>query len=550
MTTTIVGLAIAYALYRAITLAWVNDDAFISFRYAQNLISGHGLVYNIGERIEAYTNFLWTIIVAAGMYFGAEPILFSQILSIGCYLGTMIIFGLLALRLTDKTRLIIPLTMLCLAVSYDVQVYATSGLETSLAMFLLSLGFYFLVVREGIKGSTLGSFFLILGVMTRPDLAMVYIAGGLFIFVLPGDRLRRILGYLSPAVLVYLPYWLWRFSYYGFPFPNSYYAKSGGLSWYEQGLTYVWLYFKTYYALILVPILLVAAFWLVFRRKVWADKPRIADRALLLSALFILFDLFYIIRVGGDYMFARFLIPITPILFFLIERTIAKLRTRDLIKVGIAVLVIAATLFRWNQFDPPELRIDGITDERINYPFEKVVEAEKEGAILKRYISDRNVSVAFYGMKAMLVYYSEVPYALEAAASLNDTLIAHLPIDMRGRPGHEKRMPYNYLVERGINFVLGGTLDRKPDPTIPGVISFDGIIAQIVVYENSLMEELKQYPEVRFVDFPSFLDSYIERARGMNPDAVRADLAYFKNYYFDHNQDPDRAKALLQLLNR
>jgi hypothetical protein len=249
-------------------------------------------------------------------------------------------------------------------------------------------------------------------------------------------------------------------------------------------------------------------------------------------------------------MFARFLIPITPILFFLIEHMIARLHARDLIRLGAAALVVLATLFRWNQFDPPQLRIDGITDERINYPLEKVVEAQKQGAILKRYISDRDVSVAFYGMKAMLVYYSEVPYALEAAASLNDTLIAHLPIDQRGRPGHEKRMPYSYLVERGINFVLGGTLDRAPDPTIPGVISFDSVISQIVVYKNSLMDELKQYPEVRFVDFPTFLDSYIARARGINPDAIRADLTWFKSYYFDHNHDPNRSKALLQLLNR
>jgi len=40
------------------------DDAFISFRYAHNLVQGHGLVFNPGERVEGYTNFLLCVIRA------------------------------------------------------------------------------------------------------------------------------------------------------------------------------------------------------------------------------------------------------------------------------------------------------------------------------------------------------------------------------------------------------------------------------------------------------------------------------------------------------
>src|SRR4051812_8768436 len=39
------------------------DDAYISFRYARNFAHGDGLVYNLGERVEGYTNFLWTVIL-------------------------------------------------------------------------------------------------------------------------------------------------------------------------------------------------------------------------------------------------------------------------------------------------------------------------------------------------------------------------------------------------------------------------------------------------------------------------------------------------------
>jgi len=48
------------------------DDAYISYRYAQNLVDGHGLVYNIGERVEGYTNLLWTLMVAGGIALGVS----------------------------------------------------------------------------------------------------------------------------------------------------------------------------------------------------------------------------------------------------------------------------------------------------------------------------------------------------------------------------------------------------------------------------------------------------------------------------------------------
>ncbi len=48
------------------SVAWfITDDAFISFRYVRNLLDGHGLVFNPGEYVEGYTNFLWVLELAA-----------------------------------------------------------------------------------------------------------------------------------------------------------------------------------------------------------------------------------------------------------------------------------------------------------------------------------------------------------------------------------------------------------------------------------------------------------------------------------------------------
>src|SRR5438093_6967987 len=56
------GFLLAGMLY---TVNLVVDDVFISFRYAGNLVSGHGLVFNPGERVEGFSNPLWTLLLAA-----------------------------------------------------------------------------------------------------------------------------------------------------------------------------------------------------------------------------------------------------------------------------------------------------------------------------------------------------------------------------------------------------------------------------------------------------------------------------------------------------
>lgn len=71
----------------------INDDSFISFRYAKNVIKGYGLVYNEGERVEGYSNFLWIILLIPFALFDADLFLISKILSLIFILGILIILG-------------------------------------------------------------------------------------------------------------------------------------------------------------------------------------------------------------------------------------------------------------------------------------------------------------------------------------------------------------------------------------------------------------------------------------------------------------------------
>ena len=86
------GLALAvFAVHNATIQPWTLDDAFITFRYAENLAAGHGPVYNLGERVEGYTTFSWMALLAGARVLGFDVLLASKVL------GALVSMGILAL---------------------------------------------------------------------------------------------------------------------------------------------------------------------------------------------------------------------------------------------------------------------------------------------------------------------------------------------------------------------------------------------------------------------------------------------------------------------
>lgn len=76
----LLALAVALLLAHALSFRFAIDDAYISFRYARNLLDGHGLVFNPGERVEGYSNLSWVLLAAAGMAAGLDPLLWARLL--------------------------------------------------------------------------------------------------------------------------------------------------------------------------------------------------------------------------------------------------------------------------------------------------------------------------------------------------------------------------------------------------------------------------------------------------------------------------------------
>jgi hypothetical protein len=68
--------------YYARSYRVLQDDAYISLRYADNLVHGHGLTFNVGDRVEGYSNFLWVILMAGAVKLGIHPVAFVKVVGV------------------------------------------------------------------------------------------------------------------------------------------------------------------------------------------------------------------------------------------------------------------------------------------------------------------------------------------------------------------------------------------------------------------------------------------------------------------------------------
>ena len=84
--------AIPFVAGILVVLEFIKDDAYISLRYAHNLVTGNGLVFNTGEHLEGFTNFLWVLIVAPFEALGWDLFQVCEVL------GTALGIGCLASR--------------------------------------------------------------------------------------------------------------------------------------------------------------------------------------------------------------------------------------------------------------------------------------------------------------------------------------------------------------------------------------------------------------------------------------------------------------------
>lgn len=229
----------AFAAFFSLLLqlwSFTVDDAFITFRYAQNLVVGWGPTFNPTlPLVEGYTTFLWMLLMALPHLVGIDVVLASKLLGVGLTILTFGALYALVLALIPKTQVAIKhpfaaLAVFFLAIFPATAIHAVAGMETACFTFLLTL--LTLLVVRALGGNSnhawLISFVALLLGLTRPEgnlLALILLVG-LFVF---GPRVIKtrlagasLLFYILPGAL----YFFWRYLYYDLLFPLPFYLKA------------------------------------------------------------------------------------------------------------------------------------------------------------------------------------------------------------------------------------------------------------------------------------------------------------------------------------
>lgn len=293
--------------------AWVCDDSYITFRTVDNFTHGFGLTWNVTERVQAFTHPLWMLLLSLVYLFTSEIYYTSLIVSIILILGTA---WLVSFRIAATFEMSL-IAIFLLMISKPFIDFSVSGLENPLTHFLLALFLYFYLKKENCPKNI---FYLCLSAalitVNRLDISLLIAPALLYAYLTSENKLKS----LRYAVLGFLPLIGWEiFSliHYGFPFPNTAYAKlntgiaradlvSQGYRYYIAGLKW---------SPLSVGLAVIAPLILMLKKQ----------GKIITASLGIILYLCYILYIGGDFMSGRFFSA--PFLFAVILLSQFKIKS-------------------------------------------------------------------------------------------------------------------------------------------------------------------------------------------------------------------------------
>ena len=425
------------------------DDAYISFRYAEHFGQGKGIVYNEGECVEGYTTFLWVFLLGLGHMAGCYiPILAKTLgmaLSIGCLLLLSVSHKFTGVS-DIRASAIAPLLLGTCGIF---TVWAMSGMEVPLVGFLVLLSALLhlrsrsmpektgLVLATGISCA--------LATMSRPEC-------GLMFLVLFADRLidgikRRNWTFFWFGLAfssLYVPYFIWRYAYYGFLLPNTFYAKVGYTeAQVIRGARYT-MKFAGPALLILVPVI---ASLVPIPKKYKKEKCRGA--AVLLWGVAV--HTVFVILVGGDVMPAyRFFSPFMPLICLLSAMALAAFVKRP---AWVAVVLTIMVAYNVTQLSIRRELRDRVLNGNVG----------RHGKLVGLWMKETFPpdTVIATNTAGSIPYYSKLKTI--DMLGLNDVHIAHREVPGMGRrsPGHEKGDGEYVLSRRPAYIQFGSSRGRK-----------------------------------------------------------------------------------------
>ncbi|WP_406235226.1 flagellar motor control protein ZomB [Nocardia sp. NBC_01009] len=412
------GMALTVVLFAtgAWQRRWIADDGLIVLRTVRNLLAGNGPVFNEGERVETNTSTAWTYLVWFFSWLTQarlEYVVLGVALTVSMAAIVFAMLGTARLWGGTKSALLLPAGVLVYIALPPARDYASSGLESGLVICWLGL-LWWLMIRwsqaERVRLPGLFGLVFLAGLapLIRPEMTLV---GGLalamiFCAPVPQTRLRPIVLralIVAAAGIVPLGYQVWRMGYYGLPYPNTAVAKDAGGAKWGQGFKYLWDLVGPYYLWVPLLVLLAAGVvaartatavapapagrpttadeqrgWTVDRVRAWLRSPSAVVTLMLGSGVILTV---YALRVGGDFMHGRMLLPqlfclLLPVAVVPIRLPEGGLRSMSATDWSFAVIGFALigtagwALFAANTTaikTGTKISSSGIVDERVYY---------------------------------------------------------------------------------------------------------------------------------------------------------------------------------------
>jgi len=458
-------LTLVVAIFVFVKNAWVCEDAYIFFRSIEQLFAGNGPIWNPHERVQVFTSPLWFYGLASVRILSHDLYLDAIVVSL-----TLWIFTVAALKKIFESDVVLLITILILLASTGFCDYTSSGLENVLGYFFIAV--YVLnytnlfafekrkSVNQKSKENCIKLAFLSFGLIicVRHDLSLLLLPPTIYI-VVKNFRRFSITQWIVLTIFVASPfilYSLFSLFYYGFPFPNTAYAKLHTgihhIELFKQGIKY----FASSLKYDAVTLMIIIGSLLLSLMSSSETYLRFLSYGVALNLL-------YVVSVGGDFMQGRFLSYAYLVSVIVVQLRFQKFHSpkfRALILVAICSYLI---LYPHTPFNSPlgyKNRIIemGIADER-GYYFDEL-------SLYRYFFRDKrdkffpahNWARAGYQFKqtsdkitirdtiGLFGYYSGIHKIIIDPLAISDPLLARMPVNDSWRVGHFKRkIPKGYV---------------------------------------------------------------------------------------------------------
>lgn len=234
----LIALALLALVSFYVCARFTVDDAFITWRYGQNLVESGIWGYNATDfdLTQAYTNPLMAVLSIVPALLSMDVVLFFKLFSVAC-----VLLPLGWLRRVTPSRLIVIL-YLALLVLPATMIHAFSGLETYLFVVLMG-ALLISLSHDDLRGALICTFFLL---FTRPEAWLLIGLVPAYFFVggwqqRDRSRMRKAVGMGVLLTLAFALYAAFHWHYFGYVLPNTFYIKSGGT--FRPGLAAEFLFF-------------------------------------------------------------------------------------------------------------------------------------------------------------------------------------------------------------------------------------------------------------------------------------------------------------------